>query len=58
MSYTKVIRFKTKLLIYGFKEIYPNASPEFISDLFNIGLPRVIKLFEDGEINVPSKMNK
>jgi hypothetical protein len=54
----KKFTIKTKLLIYEYKQIYPNASPEFISELFNIELSHIIKLFNTGEINVPSKMNK
>jgi hypothetical protein len=49
---------KTKLLIYEYKERYPELSAEFISELFYIELPSVIKLFNDGEIIVPSKINK
>jgi hypothetical protein len=33
-------------------------SPQFISDLFNVRLSLVEKLFNEGEIIVPSKMNK
>lgn len=58
MLYMKKFTIKTKLLIYEYKQIYPNASPEFISELFNIELSHIIKLFNTGEINVPSKMNK
>jgi hypothetical protein len=52
------LTLKTKLLLYEYKEIYPELSAEFIADLFHIELPSVKKLFEEGEINVPSKMNK
>jgi hypothetical protein len=45
-------------LIYEYKERYPELSAEFISELFYIELPSVIKLFNDGEIIVPSKINK
>ena len=38
--------------------VYPQLSPEFISELFNIELSSVKKLFNDGEITVPSKMNE
>ncbi len=49
---------KTKLIIYEYKERYPQLSPEFISDVFNIKVELVNKLFNKGEIIIPSKMNK
>jgi len=49
---------KTKLLIYETKEKFPKLSPEFISDFLNVNLKLVEKLFNEGEIEVPSKMNK
>lgn len=48
---------KTKLLIFEYKEKFPQLSPEFISDLMNIHLRLVEKLFNEGTIDVPSKMN-
>lgn len=48
---------KTKLLIFEYKEKFPSLSPEFISDLLNIHLKLVQKLFNKGTIEVPSKMN-
>jgi len=58
MPYIRKLTLKTKLLIYEYKEKYPELSAEFISELFHIELPSVIKLFNEGEIDVPSKMNK
>jgi hypothetical protein len=58
MAQIRKLTLKTKLLLYEYKEIYPELSAEFIADLFHIELPSVKKLFEEGEINVPSKMNK
>jgi len=49
---------KTKLLIYEYKEKYPSLSPEHIAELFNLQLLSVLKLFKEGEIIVPSKINK
>lgn len=54
---TSRITLKTKLLIYEYKEKFPGLSPEFVSDLLNIHLRLVKKLFNEGEITVPSKMN-
>lgn len=58
MPYIKKMSIKTKLLIYEYKQMYPSLSPEDISDIFNVDLNIVIHLFKEGEINVPSKMNK
>ena len=49
--------FKTKLLIYEYKERFPHLSPEEISKMFHVGLTEVKELFNKGEIIVPSKMN-
>jgi hypothetical protein len=49
---------KTKLMIYEYKERFSSLSPEFISDLLNINLKLVEKLFNEGELIMPSKMNK
>ena len=55
----KTIRMtlKVKLHIFEFKERYPQLSPEFISDILNVNLGLVKKLINEGEIEVPSKMN-
>jgi len=49
--------FKTKLLIYEYKERFPHLSPEEISNMFHVNLIKVKELFNKGEIIVPSKMN-
>jgi len=49
---------KTKLLIYEYKERYPMLSPRNIANLFNINYNKVEILFMEGEIIVPSKINK
>ena len=48
---------KTKLLIFEYKEKFPQLSPECVSDILNIHLRLVEKLFNEGTIEVPSKMN-
>lgn len=57
MAYIKRMSIKTKLLIYEYKERYPAITPEQVSELFNIDFNAVSKLFTDGEITVPSKIN-
>jgi hypothetical protein len=52
------ISLKTKLLIFEYKERYPMLSPNTIAELFNISHSFVINLFNEGEIIVPSKINK
>ena len=54
----KRMSLKTKLLIYEYKERYPYITAEDISNMFNIQLEAVEKLFEQGEIIVPSSFNK
>jgi hypothetical protein len=56
-TYIKRLSLKTKLLIYEHKEKYPSLSPEHIADLFNLQLLSVLKLFKEGELTVPSKLN-
>jgi hypothetical protein len=46
------------LLIYEYKEKYPSLTAEYISDLFDLQLLAVLKLFKEGEIIVPSKINE
>ena len=57
MAYIKRIPLKTKILIYEFAERYPAITPHQVAEICNIQLEAVIKLFNDGEIIVPSKMN-
>lgn len=54
----KRLSLKTKLLIYEYKERYPQMSPESIADIFALKIRLVELLFEQGEIEVPSKINK
>jgi hypothetical protein len=49
---------KTKLLICEYKERYPAITAEHVSEMFNIKPEAVLKLFQKGEIIVPSKCNK
>ena len=58
MPYIKKLSLKTKLLIYEYKERFPQLSADFISDIFNLDFEAVQLLFNEGEIEVPSKMNK
>lgn len=58
MPSIKKLSIKTKLLIYECKERFPQLSPEFISDSLSLDIRSVTKLFNDGEIEIPSKMNK
>ena len=58
MANFKKLSIKTKLLIYEFKERFPQLSPEFLSDSFSLDIGAVELLFNEGEIEVPSKMNK
>lgn len=49
---------RTRFLIFEYKERYPQLSAEFISDILNIN-PKLVKdFFEEGEIIIPSKMNR
>lgn len=58
MPYIKKLSLKTKLLIYEYKERFPQLSADFISDIFGLDFEAVELLFNEGEIEVPSKMNK
>jgi hypothetical protein len=58
MPYIKKLSLKTKLLIYEYKERFPQLSADFISDIFILDFEAVQLLFNEGEIEVPSKMNK
>lgn len=52
------LTLKTRLLIFEYKERYPMLSPNNIAELFNIEQAAVVNLFSEGEIIVPSKINK
>ena len=58
MPYIKKLSLKTKLLIYEYKERFPQLSADFISDIFSLNFESVQLLFNEGEIEIPSKMNK
>jgi hypothetical protein len=58
MPYIKKLSLKTKLLIYECKERFPQLSADFIADRFSLDIRSIEKLFNDGEIEIPSKMNK
>jgi hypothetical protein len=52
------ISFKSKLLIFEYKERYPLVTAFEISELFCVNDVTVKNLFEQGEIIVPSKINR
>lgn len=54
----KRMTIKTKLLICEYVERYPSITPEHVSEMFDIKLEAVIKLFQQEEIIVPSKCNR
>jgi hypothetical protein len=56
----KAIRLTTrdKLLIIQYRENNPKLSLEFISDLFNVHLGQIKKLFNGSDLIIPSKMNR
>ena len=58
MANIKKLSLKTKLLIYECKERFPQLSADFLSDSFSLDIRSVTKLFNEGEIEIPSKMNK
>lgn len=58
MENIKRLSLKTKLLIYEYKDKYPMLTASDISEIFNLQLEAVLRLFTQGEINVPSKLNK
>jgi hypothetical protein len=58
MPNIKKLSLKTKLLIYECKERFPQLSADFLSDSFSLDIKAVELLFNEGEIDVPSKMNR
>jgi hypothetical protein len=58
MPYIKKLSLKTKLLIYECKERFPQLSADFLSDNLNLDIKAVEKLFNEGEIEIPSKINR
>jgi hypothetical protein len=51
------LSIKTKLLIYEYKERYPQLSPDEICMIFYLPYDDVDRLFDEEYIIVPSKMN-
>jgi hypothetical protein len=49
---------KSKLIMFEYKQRFPQISVELISDIFNVHLTVVKKLFNEGEVIISSKMNK
>lgn len=49
---------RDKLLIIEYRENNPQLSLKFISDLFNVHLGQIKKLFNGGDLIIPSKMNE
>lgn len=58
MPQVKKLSLKTKLLIFEYKERFPQMSAEFLSTNFGLDIKLVEKLFNEGEIEVPSKINE
>jgi hypothetical protein len=58
MANIKKLSLKTKLLIYECKERFPQLSADFISDSLSLDILAVEKLFNEGEIEIPSKINR
>lgn len=54
----KKLTNRDKLLIIEYRENNPKVSLAFISDLFNVHLAQVKKLFNGSDLILPSKMNK
>jgi len=49
---------RDKLLIIEYREKNPELTLAFISDLFNVHLAQIKKLFNGSDLILPSKMNK
>lgn len=54
----KKLSLKTKLLVFEYKEKYPQLSPECVANALNLNIRSVELLFNESEIEIPSKMNK
>jgi hypothetical protein len=59
MTYVRVkkLSLNTKLIIYEYKERFPAVPAKSIANFLGIQCEAVEKLFTEGEIEVPSKMN-
>ena len=51
------LTLKSKLIIYEYKERFPQLSLFFISDFFNIDIEKIEKMFNKGYLIIPSKIN-
>jgi hypothetical protein len=49
---------KTQLLIFEYKERYPTLTSLEVSNMFNLNINSVDRLFKKGEIIVHSSMNR
>ena len=49
---------KTKLLIFEYKERFPMLTVKEISEMFHLNKLSVLNLFNEGELIVPSKLNR
>jgi hypothetical protein len=54
----KTLSLRTKLLIYEYKEKFPQMSPDEVCMAFCIEDKAVKRLFEQEFLIIPSKMNK
>lgn len=54
----KILNPRSKLLIYGLIEQFPNLSPKEISNIVNVSEDKIEKMFKKGYIIMPSKLNK
>lgn len=54
----KSLSLKTKLLIYEYKEKFPQMSPEEVCIAFSIEDKAVKRLFDQEFLIIPSKMNE
>jgi hypothetical protein len=58
MATIKKLSLKTKLLIYECKERFPQLSADFLANSLNLDVRAIELLFNEGEIEIPSKINK
>ena len=54
----KNLSVKTKLLIFEYKEKFPQMSPEELCMAFAIESKSIARLFKDEFLVIPSKMNR
>lgn len=58
MPYIKKLKTKTKLLICEYKERFPQIPACIVAEHLGLQLKAVEDLFNEGEIEVPSKINE